>query len=73
MAHDILALSHCQEAGPFKISTQKVISTLTYRDYAIYVAKRRTLLSNGAGKYFRQRVTYSEIAKVINGLPVRMK
>ncbi len=66
---DIVALV----AARFKIPTETALASSPYRNYAVYLARKHTALSNPQiGAYFGN-VTYSSVTKTVSRLETRMK
>jgi len=60
-------------AARFRITRQAVLSTLPYRNYAVYLAKRHTPLSNPELGTIFGKITYSGVVKIVSRLSARMK
>ena len=66
---DIVALV----AARFKIPTETARTSSPYRNYAVYLARKQTTLTNPQiGAYFGN-VTYSAVTKIVSRLETRMK
>ncbi len=66
---DVVALV----AARFKIPTETALTSSPYRNYAVYLARKHTALSNPQiGAYFGN-VTYSSVTKTVSRLETRMK
>ncbi len=60
-------------AARFKISTETALTSSPYRNYAVYLSRKHTALSNPQiGAYFGN-VTYSAVTKIVSRLETRMK
>jgi chromosomal replication initiation ATPase DnaA len=66
---DIVALV----AARFKISKERALTSSPYRNYAVYLSKKHTALSNPQiGAYFGN-ITFSAVTKIASRLAARMK
>jgi hypothetical protein len=66
---DIVALV----AARFKIPTETALNSSPYRNYAVYLSRKHTTLTNPQiGAYFGN-VTYSAVTKIVSRLETRMK
>ena len=60
-------------AARFRISREAVRTSFPYRNYAVYLARKHTTLTNPQiGAYFGN-VTFSAVAKTVSRLRARMK
>jgi len=66
---DIVALV----AAHFKISKETALTSSPYRNYAVYLSKKYTALSNPEGGAYFGNITFSAVTKIASRLAARMK